>query len=220
MGSKKELQKQKLEVFDGQIIIDRFDEPESQIVLTKDSLLTIFLLPRPGKLDKKLTVFLKGDGSRVEILGAFVGRNEEKSEIIVNVIHQGLGTSAYTHVRAVLFEGCHSYFSGLIRIEKGANKTISLLENRVLILGEKARSESVPSLEIEADDVKASHASTTGNLDENQLFYLLSRGIGKNTATRMLIEGFFEPVLNRVGSEKAAAEIRGEIWVDVLKNDN
>lgn len=217
MGSKKELQKQKLEVLEGRLLIDRFDEAESQIILKDEESLTVFLLPHPGKINKKLTVYLKGNGSRVEILGAFVGRGEEKSEITVNVVHQGLNTSAYTHARTVLFDESRSYFSGLIRIEKGANKTTSLLENRVLILGEKARSESLPSLEIEADDVKASHASTTGNLDENQLFYLLSRGIGKATATRMLIEGFFEPVLNRVGSEKAAAEIRGEIWLDVLK---
>lgn len=217
MGEKKQLQKNKLEITSGKIVVDRFVQEKSEIVLGQDEIITVFLLPKFPNSNKVLDVFLKGDGSRIEVLGALVGRSREESRIVINIIHQGLNTSAYVHTRSVLFGKSQSYFSGLIKIEKGAGKTASLLETRALILGEGARCESVPSLEIEADDVKASHAATMGRLDENQLFYLQSRGIDTHTATRMLIEGFFEPVLKRVGDEKAAAEIKGEIWTDVLK---
>lgn len=217
MGEKKELKKEKLEIKKGSIIVDRLEEERSEIILGEGESLTIFLLPKAPKLSKTLSVYLAGNGSRVEIMGALVRKNREHSDVAISVIHQGLGTSAYTHVRAVLFGESVVNFSGLIRIEKGANKTSSLLENRVLILGEGAKSQSVPSLEIEADDVKASHAATTGKLDETQLFYLQSRGIDKKTAFRMLLEGFFEPILARVGDENAAAQIRGELWTDVLR---
>jgi Fe-S cluster assembly protein SufD len=217
MGEKKQLQKKELEITSGKIIVDRFDQEKGKIVLGQDEILTIFLLPKFPHLTKVLNVFLKGEGSRLEVLGALVGRKSETSRIEINIIHQGLSTSSYAHSRSVLFDQSRAYFSGLIKIEKGANKTASLLETRALILGDQAHCESVPSLEIEADDVKASHAATVGKLDETQLFYLQSRGIDVHTATRMLIEGFFEPVLRRVSDEKAAAEIRGEIWTDVLK---
>lgn len=217
MGEKKQLQKKELEITSGKIVVDRFEQASGEVVLGRDEFLTIFLLPKFPNSNKVLNVFLKGDGSRVEVLGGLVGHSNETSRIEINIIHQGLNTSAYVHTRSVLFEQSQAYFSGLIKIEKGANKTSSLLETRALILGEGAHCESVPSLEIEADDVKASHAATMGRLDENQLFYLQSRGIDTHTATRMLIEGFFEPVLKRVGDEKAAAEIKGEIWTDVLK---
>jgi len=219
VGEKKELQKNKLEVTSGKIIVDRFAEASSEIILGKDENLTIFLLPKPPHPEKAINIYLRGDGSRVEVLGALVGKSFQESKITVNIIHQGQSTSAHTHVRAVLFDGSKAYFYGLIKIEKGANKTSSLLENRVLILGDGAVNQSVPSLEIEADDVKASHAATTGKLDEGQLFYLQSRGIDRRTATRMLVEGFFEPILARVSEEKAAAEIRGELWTDVLRSN-
>ena len=217
MGEKKQLQKEKLEVIKGRIIIDRFNREKSRLTLGPNESLTIFLLPSLTNKNKTLDVYLQGDGSHVKILGATVGSGASRSNLNINIIHQGLSTSAYTHVRSVLFDDSFSYFSGLIKIEKGANKTSSLLENRVLILGEGARSESAPQLEIEADDVRASHAATTGQLDKTQLFYLQSRGIEEATATRMLIEGFFEPVLGRLPSEETAAEIRGELWTDILR---
>lgn len=217
MGEKKQLQKKELEITTGKIVIDRFEQENGKIVLGQDELLTIFLLPKFPKSNKVLNIYLKGDGSRVEVLGALVGRSNETSRIEINIIHQGLNTAGYVHTRSVLFGESRAYFSGFIKIEKGANKTSSLLETRALILGEGAHCESVPSLEIEADDVKASHAATMGKLDESQIFYLQSRGIDLHTATRMLIEGFFEPVLKRVRDEKSKAEIKGEVWTDVLK---
>lgn len=217
MGEKKELKREQLEIKKGSLVVDRLEEERSEIILGEGESLTIFLLPKAPKLSKTLSVYLRGNGSRVEILGALAFKRDEQSRLVVKVIHQGVSTSAYTHVRAVLFDESRASFSGMIRIEKGANKTSSLLENRVLILGEGARSESVPSLEIEADDVKASHAATTGKLSQDQLFYLQSRGIDTKTAVRMLLEGFFEPILTRVKDEKAAAQIRGELWTDVLR---
>lgn len=219
MGEKKQLEGKKLGVSLGRVKIDFLKKPQEKVVLKTGEALTIFLLPKLGDFYKKLDVYLEGDRSRLEILGIVLGARAEKSRLEINTVHQGRGTSAYTHVRGVLFGEARTYFGGLIKIEKGANATHSLLENRVLLLGEEARAESVPSLEIEANEVKASHAATVGRLDGQQLFYLQSRGIDPKTATRMIVEGFFEPIFDRFRkavSGEDFAHLRGQLWTDLL----
>lgn len=215
MGAKKGLRKLELET--GKIIIDRLEKETEEIVLGPGQFLTIFILPSGIHKSKRLDVYLRGEGARLEILGAVVGRQKEHSVLAINTIHEALNTTAHTHIRGVLFDESQADFAGLIKIKKGADKTSSLLEHRVLALGDGARCQSVPSLEIEADDVKASHAATVGRLDETQLFYLRSRGIPLETATRMIVEGFFEPVLRRIYDKEAAELIRGELWTGILR---
>ena len=217
MGEKKDLVSKRWELSSRRVLIDRCLEKETKIILSAGQSLRIILLPHQNHSQKSLEVFLRGDHSRVEILGAVLGRGQDRFNLDVKTIHQGVGTSAYTHVRGVLFDESYVSFSGLIRIDKGANKTSSLLENRVLVLGEKARAESIPSLEIEADDVKASHAATVGKIDPDQLFYLQSRGIELKTAVRMIVDGFFDPILSKIDDEKLVARIKGDLWVDILR---
>lgn len=219
MGEKKQLEGRKLEVSLGRVKIDFLKKSQEEIVLKADEALTVFLLPKRGDFYKKLDVYLEGDRSRLEILGIVLGARAEQSRLVINTFHQGRGTSAYTHVRGVLFDEAQTHFEGLIKIDKGADATHSLLENRVLLLGEQARAESVPSLEIEANEVKASHAATVGRLDESQIFYLQSRGIDTKTATRMIVEGFLEPIFDRLRkavSEEDFAHVRGRLWTDLL----
>lgn len=217
MGEKKNLRTEKLEINIGKVLIDRCEEAETEITLGEAELLKIVLLPTVSHHSKNLKVYLKGNGSRVEVLGIIPGRDDTFFDVAVSVIHQGINTSAHTHVRGVLFDESRARFYGLIRIDKGADKTLSLLENRMLILGDGARADSIPSLEIEADDVKASHAATIGRIDEPQLFYLQSRGIDRKTATRMVVDGFFEPIISKIGDDAIIATIKGELWIDVLK---
>jgi Fe-S cluster assembly protein SufD len=73
--------------------------------------------------------------------------------------------------------------------------------NRNLLLAETARADSIPGLEIEADDVRCTHASTIGQIDQEQVFYLMSRGIPRETAVQMVVEGFFAPVMERIPIE-------------------
>lgn len=218
MGEKKYLVGKKLEVATTKVVVDRCLQEKTRVVLKANQNLRVILLPNHQVVNKNLEIFLKGNDSRVEILGAILGQKDDDFRLEVKTVHQGLRTSAYTHVRGVLFDASRSFFSGLIRIEKGANKTSSLLENRTLILGERAKANSIPSLEIEADDVKASHAATVGRIDEQQLFYLRSRGLSRKTATRMVIDGFFEPILSKINDEKTVAQLKGDLWVDILKH--
>ena len=101
---------------------------------------------------------------------------------------------------SLLFKGAvannaHSVYSGLIRVEKGAKGTNAFQTNRNLVLSEGAQADSVPNLEIEDNDVRCSHASAVGPIDESQLFYLESRGVPTRTADRLIALGFMDDVL-------------------------
>ena len=103
----------------------------------------------------------------------------------------------------LLFKGAlagsaSSVFRGLIRVAKGAQLTDAYQTNRNLLLSEKAKAVTLPSLEIEADDVRCSHGATIGQVDDSQLFYLMSRGLTREQAERLLVLGFFEEVLGRL----------------------
>lgn len=199
------------------VVVDHGVEVAEEIVLREGESLTMVLLPTGDAYRRRLTVVLQGDDSHVELLGLVLGRGEASLGLELTTIHQGRGTTAYTWVRTALFDKSTLKFSGMIKIEKGANKTLSLLESRVLILGKGARAESVPSLEIEADDVRASHAATVGKIDEAALFYLASRGIERERAVQMVVEGFFQTLLQRVNNKEALKEVRHYLWQNLLE---
>lgn len=221
MGEKKELEGSKLvtgTIDAVKTVIDRCEETNTQITLGYNESIRLILVPKDGSFKKNLIINLKGEGSRAEVLGILIGSGKNEAQLSINTIHTGRSTSAYTHVRGVLFDASKIFFTGLIKIEKEAIKTSSLLENRMLVLGDTAHAESIPSLEIEANDVKASHAATVGKIDYLQMFYLQSRGIEAHTAVRMITEGFFEKIFEKIPAEELVAEIRGSIWKDILRH--
>jgi Fe-S cluster assembly protein SufD len=145
-------------------------------------------------------VELVGDGARVEILGALVARGTEELVVDVTTLHKAPDTSADTFVRVVAKDRAKVVLSGMIKVEKEAQKTNAFLTENILLLSDKAQAEAVPNLEIEADDVKASHAATVGKIDEEQIFYLMSRGILRKVAEQMIVDGFLGVVRERINS--------------------
>ena len=89
----------------------------------------------------------------------------------------------------------------MIRVEKDAQRTDAYQKNDDLILSDSARADSIPGLEIDANEVKAGHGSTSGQIDEEQLFYLMARGLSREEATRTIVIGFFSAVVERIPDE-------------------
>jgi Fe-S cluster assembly protein SufD len=141
---------------------------------------------------------LQKPGAHVDMLGLYI---VERSQ---HVDHQTLQDHSAPHASSnLLFKGAlrdagRSVFRGLIRVHPKAQRTDAYQTNRNLILSPDARADSLPNLEIAADDVRCSHAATVGQLDEEEIFYLLSRGIPKPEAIRLVIFGFFGEVLDQV----------------------
>lgn len=119
-----------------------------------------------------------------------------------------------------LLDSSHTIFSGMIKVHPGADKTDAYQTNRNLLLSEEALASSLPGLEIEANDVKCSHGATSGKLDENELFYMLSRGISKEHAQQLLIFGFLEEILQKIENPELTDNLRATIEQKLNRYDN
>ena len=103
--------------------------------------------------------------------------------------------------RGVLREQATTVWRGMIRVEKEAQGTDAYQENRNLLLSRQAHANSIPGLEIMANDVRCSHGATVGQVDREQLFYLMSRGLSAGEAERLIVSGFFAEALDRIERE-------------------
>lgn len=137
-------------------------------------------------------VELTGQGAEAEILGSFLAENNDKIDIKITIHHKAKNTLANTTLRGVGRDQSSIRFFGKIIIDEDCGLSNSFLTERVLLLSDNAKAETVPELEILTDDVKCSHAASISKIPESQLFYLQSRGISKHKAENLIIQGFLE----------------------------
>lgn len=144
---------------------------------------------------------LRGPGSRVELFGFLFG--EDRQHFDHHTVHAHESGKSYSNLdfKVVLKDRARSAYTGLIRIEPGCPDSEAYQENRNLLLNEGARAESIPELEILTDEVKCTHGATVGTLDAQHVFYLMSRGIDRAEAIRLIVGGFIEPTLSRLDSD-------------------
>lgn len=154
---------------------------------------------------------LEGPGSNSEMLSLYFADKDQHFDHYTLQHHVKDHAGSDLLFKGVLTDRARSIFSGLIKVELGAQKTDAYQKNRTLLLSDEARSDSIPQLEINANDVRCSHGSTTGPVDPMQLFYLRSRGIPRPIAEKMLVTAFLEDVLNRVPLKNVVSYIEGII---------
>lgn len=146
-------------------------------------------------------VELKGEGARFQLLGLFLEKNHQNVIFKVNVIHKAPDTYSRVDIRAVLYDHASFDNDGMIRIDRGAKKADGFYNSKVLLFDD-AKGRSVPSLEIDENELKAGHASSVGRPSENELFYLRSRGLGKEEAEKLIVSGFFNPIIQQLPIEE------------------
>lgn len=154
---------------------------------------------------------LNGDAARSEMLSLTVAHGTQEFDQRTLQNHVGRNTWSDLLYKNALLHRSKTIFKGLIQVEKGAAQTDAYQTNRNLLLDPEAEADSMPGLEILNDDVKCSHGATTGQIQEEELFYFLARGITSAQAKQLLVYGFLDEVLLRFGHEKVAAEVRTKI---------
>ncbi len=165
--------------------------------LEKDSNLSIHSISTGASLSRsRMDIDLLGNGSEFSLDGIYFGEETQIHDNRVFVNHLGKNTSSNMITKGVLGDQSSSIFTGTIHIAEGAEKTESHQENRNILLSEEATAQSVPNLEILCDDVICSHGSSVGPIEENIYHYVMSRGIKKVDADKLLIKGFFNEVIN------------------------
>ena len=140
---------------------------------------------------------LAGRGSSAKVTGAYAGAGDQHLDYDTTQEHAADHTTSDLAFRGVLADRATSVWRGMIRVDKPAQQTDAFQENRNLLLSHQAHADAIPGLEIEADDVRCTHAAAVAQLDPEQLFYLRSRGMGEGDARRLVIEGFVGELLER-----------------------
>ena len=138
---------------------------------------------------------LKQQGEEINIVGRFSLKDTENLSIHLTIIHQAKNTKSHVSIKTTVNDRAKASLFGSIIIEEMASKSESFLEERVLLLSPFATAEAIPNLEIKTNDIKCSHAATIGQIDEEQLFYLYSRGISESVTKSLLAEAFLSDIV-------------------------
>lgn len=155
---------------------------------------------------------LKGNGSRVNWLGATFANGSQVLVTAPWLRHIGHNAESFMQFKTVVNDTAYSVFDGMIKIEHESTATSTRLEEHALHLKPGARNDSIPGLKIDTNSVlKGGHASTSGDVDDEQLFYMQTRGLSKNEARRMIVMGFFSPALDTIPVEALRHQLEAVI---------
>jgi Fe-S cluster assembly protein SufD len=175
---------------------------------------TVNSFPISGKyIRSSISVEKLGEHAQTNLYGLFFPTNDEHFEIYTRVFHYKPECETKELFKGLADKNGQGVFSGLIYVERGAQKTLAVQSNRNMLLSETAKIHSKPQLEIYADDVSCNHGSTTGQVNREALWYMQARGIAPKEALQLLLEGFIQEVVEKVSLD----EIKFVI-LDCLKN--
>ncbi|MFP4484507.1 MAG: Fe-S cluster assembly protein SufD [Spirochaetaceae bacterium] len=168
------------------------------IRVDRDATLHHFVTVFGGLLSKmRFDANLVGSGADVVLDGLYFGHEDQHMDLRTVQNHKAPHANSRTFYKGAVKDEARSVYQGLIAVDHGAVQTDAYLTNNNLILNDGARADSIPSLQINTDDVKCSHGSTTGKIDADQLFYLQTRGFSDNEAKSMLVQGFYDELIVR-----------------------
>jgi Fe-S cluster assembly protein SufD len=144
---------------------------------------------------------LAGQGATSRVTGAYFADHEQRLDYDTFQEHIAPNTTSDFAFKGVLRDTASAVWRGMIRVEEGAQKTNAYQENRNLLLSKTAHADSIPGLEILANDVRCTHGATLSQVDREQLFYAMARGLSRQEAERLIVRGFFQDVLDRIELE-------------------
>ena len=165
-----------------------------------------------GRMTKANSYFnMNGQGARAYVNGFMFGDARQHFHLHTLQRHLQPNCTSDLLIKCCLKDKARSVYQGLIQVAVGAQKTDAYQANRNLLLSDQARADSIPGLEILANDVRCTHGATLGYVDPEHLYYLMARGLPSTEAQRLIVEAFFEPVIERIPLETVRERLRGEI---------
>jgi Fe-S cluster assembly protein SufD len=154
---------------------------------------------------------LAGRGASAKVTGAYAGNGRQHLDYDTTQEHAAEDTNSDLSFRGVLAGRATAVWRGMINVDKGAQRTDAFQDCRNLLLSPKAHADAIPGLQIEADDVRCTHAAAVAQIDPDQLFYLNSRGLDRDTASSLIVEGFLAELVERVPEGALADALAGAL---------
>jgi Fe-S cluster assembly protein SufD len=158
---------------------------------------------------------LRGENALAEMLGIFFADGDQFFDHHTWQLHEAPYATSDLEFKGALKEHARSVYSGLIKVSEGAQRTDAYQQNRNLVLSRTARADTIPNLEIGANDVRCTHGATVSQVEEEHLFYLQARGIPRAEAQKLVVEGFFRPVIDRIPVEEIQGFLESAIAAKV-----
>jgi Fe-S cluster assembly protein SufD len=158
-----------------------------------------------------LELVVSEPGGDMAFRGVFFAEEHEHLDVFAVDLHETGPSGGDVHWRGAATGASRASFEGLIQINPGAQQTHTYLQIHSMMLSPQARIDAIPSVLVSADDVSASHGGTVGELDENAIFYMQSRGLDRAAAVRVIVEGFFEPLIAELQDEALEGVVRARI---------
>ncbi len=193
-------------------IIDKLQKDQKYTVGNNENKTFVIFLIEERVQNGDVKIIISGAKAKVQILGIIVGCGKQKIELYTLQDHKKPESVSDLLIKSVLFDEAKFNYKGLIKIEKDAQKSNAYQKNQNLLLSKSAWADSRPYLEILANDVRCTHGATVGNIDKDQLYYLQTRGLSKESATKLIVEGFCQDVLNRINDDKIREEISIKLY--------
>jgi Fe-S cluster assembly protein SufD len=181
-------------------------------VLGRDATLNSLHVTLGSKWSKNsIGSHLRGENALAEMLGIFFADSDQFFDHHTWQLHESPYATSDLEFKGALRDSARSVYSGLIKVFEGAQKTDAYQQNRNLVLSREARADSSPNLEIGANDVRCTHGATISQVVPEHVFYLQARGIPRTEAQKLIVEGFFRPVIDRIPVEEIQGFLEGAI---------
>ena len=175
------------------------NEIKREAKLEKNSSFNLFDLNFGGKLtNSNVNANLDGENSRFEHFAVFIGNKEQKFDFSVNAFHNAPYTYSNMLTKGALNDKSKSFYKGLIKINKNASNSNGYQKHDAILLNENAESNSIPKLEIDNNEVRCTHGSSVSQIDEDKMFYVMSRGLDEKEAKITLVKGFLQEIIDKV----------------------
>jgi Fe-S cluster assembly protein SufD len=189
-----------------------YDISTKRVEIGRDAFVSWVPVHLGGRLTKQtLDIVTAAQGSDMRHTGLYFTERDEHLDLFTTDRHEAGHTVGDTVWKGALTGDSRASYEGLIEIIPGAQETHTYLQTHSMLLSQKAKADAIPSLIVETDNVSASHGGTVGELDEDQIFYMETRGISRGEAVRVLVEGYFEEVVQRLDDPGLETLIRERI---------
>ena len=147
----------------------------------------------------KTDSIMKGPGASSEDVEIVFGTEKQLFDVSSNLDHIGFSTRGRVMVKSIMKDESKSLFKGMIKIRKDAKSSEAYLAGHAILLNKGSHSDAIPGLEIETNEVRATHSASVSQIDEEQIFYLMCRGLDRESAKREIVHGFVEPLSRKMG---------------------
>ncbi len=159
------------------------------------------------KIRSRVNSFLMDEGSSAEDIEFIFGNKEQQFDTYSTLNHIGRTTTGRVILKSILKDNCESVFKGMIKIEEKAKNSNSYLAEHGMLLSKSSKANAIPALEIKTNEVKATHAASIAQIDDELIFYLMTRGLSEDQAKKMIALGFFEPLIQAISFDEVRAKI-------------